>query len=253
MTHRFVLFCEDSLHCRTVHTVTDALLRARVPWLSDFEDLEHFREWILDDESRRNGQRYLSLSRGHRGFGEGFRPRAHGHFDNEPGAPDSRLFRECILHARRLEADVAFFARDTDGADRLSGVRQAIERDRRESRTPIRFVRAIAAPEMEAWAIATWEVRGDSSVEVLAQIRKQIGFDPVLYPTRLVSKRETSSAKNAKVIAERLGAVEVATDTGHLRLVCSSLDRLKQADLGLAMFLDDVESEVAPLFVTSRT
>lgn len=241
-----MLFAEDRMHEESVCRMTDAVLRARTSWLADHDDLTPFRHWHVDDEARLHGRQSMPLSGGRRRFAEGRRPRAHGHFGGEAAEPDARLMRECLLFARREGVEVAFIARDMDSQDRAAGLGQAIARDSREHSNAIGVVAALANPEVEAWAIVTWEPKNDADRERLQALRQRLGFDPIENPARLSSKRETTSLKNTKVIAEALGVAEVSTDISHL----TNLARKPAAeDCGLSRFLSDLDRVVLPLFV----
>lgn len=229
MTVAFVCFAEDSLHWATIHAATDHYLRALVGWLNDHDDLSPHRSWVVDDEARSQGRGYLNLHRGARGFADG-RTRVHGHFDGQPGAPDAKLTRECILTAQALEPrpHAIFLARDTDGESRrLVGIEQAVGEFSEQ------VVVALAHPEMEAWAIATCTAATD-----VLRAELQLSFDPRQLPSKLSSK--SASKKDAKRIAERLGATEVDV---------KRLEQVPDAEaVGIARFISDLRRTIQALF-----
>lgn len=168
--------------------------------------------------------------------------RTFGHFQDGPGVPEAQLYRNVFaLFADDAEAfDVVVVARDTDGdRARLEGFDQAA-RDRQWGFVP---VHAWGNPEFEAWLLAAFVPETETERARLAQLKKELGFDPTVSADRLSSGRKTGK-RDAKRILEHL----VSDKDALARLGRVSLDQLRERGgrSGLADFLAALRAALAP-------
>jgi hypothetical protein len=103
---------------------------------------------------------------------------------------------------------------------------------------------AFARPEVEAWLICTATQSEDRHRRCVADLRKDLGFDPTEQSHRL-SSTSSSSKKDAKNVRRRMR--EAGMDTDH-SFKSSSVDELRQrgASNGLAAYLDDLDKALGP-------
>ncbi|MFT3838355.1 MAG: hypothetical protein QM723_15330 [Myxococcaceae bacterium] len=127
---------------------------------------------------------------------------------------------------------MVFLCRDTDGnAERVKGALQA----QAANDWPFKVVLAIAAPEVEAWWIAT----ANPTPGELASETQRLGFDPRIEPHRLSSSPE--SPADAKTVAKNLGADRAWRDVSFETIEKSAVDFL-------SLFVRGVHTSVVPLF-----
>jgi hypothetical protein len=190
VTRRIAVVAEDAGGASLVRECCDAALR-RVEWIAGHEDLSPFREFLAPAQRDhfKVGDALGTSSRGHK-------LRVLGHFGSAPGDPDATSFRRMYAWLQsEWSPDCVLVARDCDQEERRrNGMRQA-----RDS-THLQVAVALMVPESEAWRIAL--VDPASKAEVLAELRAELGFDPVAQPHLLSSSPE--SKREAKAIASRL-------------------------------------------------
>lgn len=242
-----VLFAEDRGHQQAVQRLTDRMLcepAARGPanWITK-DHLEGIRRW----RGVEDGHPFTRLKVVHEIADRNRVPRLHGKFDGAAGAADATLCRKALRTAQTmckrgvLECDAVIIARDLDRARTRRGFDQA----RAEDSWPFKVVLASADPEVEAWLLAGFVPHDETEQALLADVRREIGFDPTREPHRLRST--ASSPKDAKKRFEQLTRNLRARQGACLE---ASLDMLRTngAECSLADFLDDVEREIVPLF-----
>lgn len=224
------LVAEDEAGAWAVQHVTDRHL-LRVDWITETH-LPDFRQW-----SRFDGQEWLPWKNVRGKLTELFGPnfRVSGHFDGKPGAEDALAVRKvlALLRAQPDAPQLVILARDVDGTGRSAGFAQAIA-EAGPQHLPFRVVLALAQPEVEAWFLCAWTPQDDAGREVHAELRQEIGFDPVARSHELTS---TSSGKrDVKRVLERLPGRGPAARAAFAALDVVELHRRGAAN-GLAEFV----------------
>lgn len=182
-----------------------------------------------------------------------------GLVDGRPQEPEAHRWRQVLtgILASEPSPEIVLVARDTDGApEKIAGLRQVVQY--LESRNPDRVI-IFAAPHQDAecWFVAGFEPQSPREAEALAQVVRELAFDPRLHPERLTA-HPNDARTDAKRVLRRLMLLDVASaplapdelrDT-HDRLL-GDLGRLRQRGLatGLVDFLDDLHRRVVPRFV----
>ena len=235
--------CEDNGHFSAVTRLVDDTLVAAHDWLDGI--LESCRSWrgVAADERwyKYDADDVNDL----RPFvWEGRRIRQHGHINGEPLKAGAGMWRRVLLlfcHSKP-RPDVVVLVRDMDGypgrLDGMSQVRDALQ-------WPFKVALATPEPEVEAWRVAGFEAQNPAEANRLAELRKELSFDPPTQSHRLTS-HPNDAATDAKRVLERLCE-------GHLNREDACLadrDVLRQrgAHNGAAAFLDEIDQHIVPLF-----
>ncbi len=233
---RLLVAAEDATGNWTARHVADLHIQ-QVAWVAD-AGLEHVREWMLFD-----GRPWLSAKRASELLSERFRGgffTARGHFGGEPGAADSLAFRK-LFHA--IEAigppDVLIVARDVDATDRRRGFEQA----RCDRPWSFAVAGALADPEAEAWLICTATASTDPHRRCIAELRQELGLDPIRASHRLTSTSD--SPKDAKGVRRRLEAAGMDLETSFRERGVADL-RACGEDNGLARYIEDLDASLMP-------
>lgn len=229
------LVVEAPADAQTARVLVDRVLLAHADWIDD-SLLEHHRAFrgIEPDSLVTHWKKVPALAKAHG-------VRSHGHFSGEPGAPDANAARRALLLLTKLGMpDAVVLLRDADDQpERRVGLRQAREGSIHESRIAI----GVAEPEREAWLLAGFQPRNDQERATLAGERQRLGFDPCLEPHSLrgEGKRSAKTALTALTRDDR--------EREHQCLADTPLERLHErgASCGLAEFLDELRTRVAPV------
>lgn len=242
-THSIGLVVEAAADASTVQHLVDRQLSAAAAWATE-ELLDSLRAWrgIDPDTSVTYWKKVPSMCRQH-----GLSVKTHGRFGGEPGAPDARAARRALLLFKRMGMpDAVVLVRDADDQpERLTGLRQA----RAEAAPPDRIAIGVAKPEREAWILASFEARGAREQGAVAELRRELGFDPTRQPHRLGGhgKREAKTVLHHLVHGDKERELEVLREC--------PLPTLQQRgrECGLADFLEEVREYVAVLLIKAPT
>jgi hypothetical protein len=234
----FLVAAEDRGGYEAVVTLVDRLVEDEIPWARGV--LEHLRVWVRPDPDT------LWLSITHNKERAAKHRRARGHFQGEPGAPDAANTRRLLLDLKdqraNLPIDALVIARDLDGEPRrLKGMHQAVA----SGVWPFRILLAWSEPEAEAWYVAGFIPIHEAEASRLAELTRELGFDPTLAPQRLRST-DRESVKDAKRILDRLcGEHERRSACLH-----APLPHLEERgrEAGIAAFLAEARALILPLF-----
>lgn len=170
---------------------------------------------------------------------------AFGHFGGEPGAPDASAARLAIriMLSRDPPPAAVMLIRDTDGDLRR---RVGLEQARNHSSMPDRVILGVAHVKRECWVLAGFDAMNPAEHELLAQVRKQLGFNPCEQSHRLDAQGDED-----KKSAKRVLSVLCCDDRARERQCWerAPLDTLIQCgrENGLADFIADVRSKFGPL------
>jgi len=233
---RLLVAAEDATGDRIARHVADLRMQ-QIDWVAD-SGLENVREWTAFGD-----QPWLAIRRVRDLFRERCRGSffgMRGSFGREQGAEDTVSMRKLFLVVQETAApDILIVARDVDGTDR----REGFDRARRSGGWSFDIVGALAQPEAEAWLICTWAPHDELGQRCLAELRQELGFDPVAESHRLTST--SPSRKDAKDIRGRFDAV--GPDTASVFEASDvATQRQRGAQNGLASYLRELDQKVAP-------
>jgi hypothetical protein len=231
--------CEAAADRRVSTGLADRVLCREVPWIES-DSLDVHRRWRgLDETSSYLPWRWIRSAAKERGL------KAHGHFQGEPGALDAHAARLALLLLATGAGppDAVVLIRDSDGhEERQIGLRQA----RDERRWPFPIAIGLAHPNRESWALAGFEPRNEGERRSLAEIERELGFDPRLRAHAL--RAQPGEARNAKLILERL----VGRDPDREEECWMSCDleilRARGAATGLADYMNELRERIVPVF-----
>ena len=244
MPFAFAVVCEARADFRTATSLAERVIRERVDWV-DEDLLTDCRLWWAWDDANP----FLLWADAKALAREAGIPPSHGHFDGRPADPDPHAARRALRLLRWKNGgrplDGVLLIRDDDGeARRRSGLEQA-----REAETHIQdgIVISLARSKRECWVLAGYDPGDPGEIELLAEIRAELGFDP-----REGSHQLTAKHDQDKRSAKRVLGILTGSDWER-EARCweqSPLDLLRERGRGsgLADFLDEVVSRLVPLF-----
>lgn len=231
--------CEAAADRRVSTGLADRILCRDVPWI-DPESLDAHRRWQgLDENSSHCEWRAIRGAANERGL------KAHGHFQGEPGALDARAARLALLllatGARR--PDAAVLLRDSDGhGERRTGLQQA--RDVQEWPFPIAI--GVAHPKRECWVLAGFEPQNEAERRSLAEIERELEFDPRLRAHTL--RARPGESRNAKRVLEQLVGRDPDREEACWMLCDLEVLRSRGAETGLVDYLNEIRERIVPVF-----
>ncbi|WP_437961936.1 hypothetical protein WME76_21335 [Sorangium sp. So ce119] len=177
-------------------------------------------------------------------------PRKHGHFRGKPALEDARTAVLALrgFVAREPQPRVVVLVRDSDG--REAERRQGLEQARQDAGWPFEVILGVAHPMRECWVLAGFIPGTEPEIDSLADLRKELGFDPTARSHEL-----DASSKTAKKSPKRV-LVRLAGGEHEREARCWTeppLDRLRERgrNNGLAAFLSEVEDHLAPVFANA--
>ena len=242
MTRRFAVVAEadaDADH-RTATELADRVLVEAVDWLDD-DQLPFQREWVVEAAG---GQLTWKRLRGLAGAA-GIEP-LDGHFDGEPGLPDARAARRALRYLRATGPDLSavILVRDRDDQPSRRG---GLEQARREAHDGPVIVVGLAIVEREAWVLSGYVAADPAEITRLAAERQALGFNPCERSHELTACKDDSARRSPKRILLQLTDGDPARE--RLCWTATTLTHLSQhgADNGLADYLDEVRTRLAPL------
>ncbi|KYF56926.1 hypothetical protein BE08_22215 [Sorangium cellulosum] len=138
--------------------------------------------------------------------------------------------------------------RDSDG--REAERRQGLEQARQDADWPFEVILGVAHPMRECWALAGFVPGTRQETASLADLRKELGFDPTARSHELDASSKTAKKSPKRVLAHLTG------DENEREARCWTeppLDRLRERgrDNGLAAFLSGVEDGLVPVFANA--
>ncbi|WP_437729954.1 hypothetical protein [Sorangium sp. So ce1335] len=172
-------------------------------------------------------------------------PRRHGHFGGEPAIEDARTavlaLRGFVARDPRPRAVV--LVRDSDG--RAAERRQGLEQARQDADWPFEVILGVAHPMRECWVLAGFVPGTRQETASLADLRKELGFDPTARSHELDASSKTAKKSPKRVLdlltgGENEREARCWTEPPLARL------RERGRDNGLAAFLSEVEDRLVP-------
>jgi len=231
--------CEAAADQQTGCGLADRVLLAEVGWLEE-EMLPHCRRWRGFDP----GQTHLlwknvaPLARSHN-------IRAHGHFDGKPGAPDAQNARLALLliHASTHTAHAVVLLRDDD---RQTERRAGLEQARSSSTIGVPVVVGLAHPKRECWVLAGFEPRDAHEADRVAELTKDLGFDPRQQAERLTARRK-GEERDAKRVVELLTGGDWDRQAACWNHADLELLDARGRKTGLTDYLHELRDRLVPL------
>jgi hypothetical protein len=237
--YSLVVVCEAVGDHRVASGLADRVLCGEVDWI-DTESLDLHRRWQGLDA----GSSHIEWRRV-RSLAKQYGLKVWGKFSGESGAPDAkaaRLVLQLLLATDNLP-DAVLLIRDSDGdEERHIGLEQA----RSERHWPFPIAIGLAHVNRECWVLAGFEPQGEDEQRTLADLEKELGFDPRSRSHALRGK--PGEPRHAKLVLQRL--VGNDKDREEACWTGCALETLKArgAETGLADYLDEVRSRIVPLF-----
>ncbi len=244
--NRIVVVCEDEPDFRAARILADRVLMNGVEWLRD-QNLDDFRDWTGLDESRP----YLvwkSLREDVRRTAPREPKGIFGKFAGESGAPDAWAARFALLAIAGLSESPAAVILLRDADSQQNERRRGLEQGRASLPNPPPFavVVGLADPKREAWILAGFSPKTDDERRRLADLRRQLTFDPTREPNRLRGRHDERDIKRVvKTLAN-----DSTREDGCLQEI--ALDEIGP-DVGLREFVDELRSWLVPAFEGERT
>ncbi len=240
----FVVICEAAADFRTATGLVERAVADGVDWI-EAGQTEHFFRWQgedhqypfwlwpkIDDRARQAGIR------------------VQGHFDDEPGAADARIARRALNYLRSVrqdgqQIDGILLIRDDDGdRDRGVGLEQA-----RKAVPDLsdRIVIGLAHHKRECWVLGGFVPVDERETTLVAELRKQLSFDPIIESHRLTAKAD-HEVRSAKRVLGRLTGDDWDRQAACWEQTPLVTLRERGEASGLAAFLAEVEGRLVPLF-----
>ena len=184
---------------------------------------------------------------------EGFR--VHGHFDEgEPALPDARAARRAISYLRRKlpNLDAIVLIRDQDNKPkRRDGLEQArredgLEQARRADRKRLRIVVGCAVVERECWILSGYEPEDEDEIARLHAESSRLGLDPRHRGHELTPGKD-DQPRGPKRVLRILSGGDPERERRCWTTTPLPTLRERGTDNGLAAYLTEVQSRLAPL------
>jgi hypothetical protein len=175
------------------------------------------------------------------------RVKAHGHFGGEPGAPDALAARKALLVASKLDPRPAaiVLVRDLDDQpERARGFDQA----RQASAWPFAVVAALAEPMRECWVLAGFMPENDAERQALAEVRRQVGYDPCENAHDLNAKDKTA-VHSPKWVLKALLKGDAEREARCLRDASLETLEARGERSRLKTYLGEVRERLAPVYL----
>jgi hypothetical protein len=231
----FAVVCEARADQETACLLVDCVLLHHIEWMQG-SPLELHRRWCgttLADT--------FLIWTDVRAEADKKRFKPHGRFNGQPGKPDAHRARLAlfVLNDSSKVPDAVLFIRDSDNdPSRREGLQQAID----EEDWPFPVVIGLAHTKRECWVINGFSPKNKTEEERLADLRRQLSFDPCKEAERLVDTQK-GALRDAKRVLRALSEGDHQREQDCLR---EPLERLVQMgkETGLAEFIKEIESKI---------
>jgi hypothetical protein len=254
---RTLVFCEAPTDFETVSELVERVLQEEGPtWLRELlEDAPFWARELHDWVPAGEGQAFFDLHKLTE-FARNLGVRVpQGHFGGQPGEAGALMARTAFLVVRELarrgtavDAVLLVWDMDDQGQARRRGLDQARKEALRID--PRVIILGCPDPMREAWVLAGFDPETDSEKARLMELRQELGFSPCHEAHRLSAKKE-QARRSPKRVLRVLTEGEHEREARCWRVTPLETLRTRGKGSGLAAFLDDVASELIPLF--SRT
>lgn len=234
--------CEAPADREIATGLADRVLSREVDWI-DSDSLDLHRRW----QGLEPGSSHLEwhwIRNLMRQFGNEV-PHGHGGFDGKLNAHEAR---RALLLLVRANPDAVVLLRDTDGDDRR---RQDFGQVRESYPWPFRVILGLAHSKRECWVLAGFQPQTPAEKKALARLRQELGFDPCAKAEGL----DSSSAGSRRDARRVLTALIQSPDRERACWADADLGSLatRGRGTGLAEYLEEVRTRLAPLFLHGRS
>ncbi len=239
MAVSIAVVCEAAADARTGCELADRVLCEESEWV-ELEMLGTLRQW----RGIQSSNRYL-LWREVPELAAKRRIRVHGHFQNEPGAPDAHAALKALLllHSSDVPPDAFILLRDDDGESaRKKGLDQARSRFSNSKRVVI----GLATTKRECWVLAGFDPRDASEEETLAEVRREIGYDPREKSEQLTAKRDADKLSAKRVLVALCG-VDLQREAECWQTAALATLKSRGERNGLKEYLQEVQQVIYPI------
>jgi hypothetical protein len=251
----FIVIVESSADYRIATDLATRIIIEKIEWIepylsntfrwSGLQDMAEYSCWRdinkIREEAKAQGihlSRYL---------------RRGNQSDNQPlkadGAAALQVLQLAALLQKNRQIAAVLLIRDLDNQpDRRLGLEQAREEFNQRSSSIVTII-GTADSKREAWVLNGFDPLNDIEEATLAELRNDLGFDPVLEAHRLrsVSRQGMDRIRNVKVVIERLIGNNSARETQCW--TSTALDLLRQPGIhtGLTAYLQEIEDQLVPI------
>jgi len=234
-----VIVCEAIADYRVASILADRVLCAEVEWIGT-ETLDLHRRWQGVDAGSSNIEWHWV-----RNLAKQYGLKVWGKFSGESGAPDARAARlvlQLLLATDNLP-DAVLLIRDSDeDNERRIGLEQA----RAEQSWPFPIAIGLAHVKRECWVLAGFEPQGKAEQRTLADLERELGFDPRLQSHALRGK--PGEPRYAKLVLHRLVGGDKDREEACWTGCELEILRARGVKTGLADYLEEVRTRIVPLF-----
>jgi hypothetical protein len=240
MSLQFAVVHEAGADFQIATQLADRVLCDSIPWL-DEDLLPDQRTWIAEAP---DGERLTWTRIKKSAPDEGFR--VHGRFDEgEPALPDARAARRAIRYLRRKlpRLDAIVLIRDQDDKPQR---RDGLEQARREDRSKLPIVVGFAVVERECWILSGYEPEDDDETARLRAESSRLGLDP-RHRNHDLTPGKDEEPRGPKCVLRTLSTGDPDRERRCWRETPLKTLRERGIENGLAAYLDEVQSRLAPL------
>ena len=240
VTCSIAVVCEADADRRAATLLSDRVLCETIEWISP-EALPYFRRYRgLGDQDP-----YLKCS-SVKEIARRRRVVVHGFVGGEPRKPDAAMAERALLLLATSEAPpgAVILTRDTD---KEKARREGYDQARDAQRWSFVVIVGIAETKRECWILAGYEPRDDAEREILSRERKELGFDPLASAEQLTASEE-GARRDAKRVLDALTGGDPDREDACLEEPPLALLRQRGAETGLALYLQEIEERLVPLF-----
>lgn len=240
VTCSIAVVCEADADRRAATLLSDRVLRETIEWISP-ETLPYLRRYRgLGDQDP-----YLKCS-SVKEIARQRRVVVHGFVGGEPRKPDAAMAERALvlLATSEIPPGAVILTRDTDKErTRRDGYDQA----RGAQRWPFVVIVGVAETKRACWILAGYEPRDDAEREILHRERQELGFDPLSSAEQLTAS-EKGARRDAKRVLDALAGGDPDREDACLEEPPLALLKKRGANTGLALYLQEIEERLAPLF-----
>ncbi len=240
VTCSIAVVCEADADRRAATLLSDRVLCETIEWISP-ETLPYFRRY----RGLRDQDLYLKCS-SVKEIARRRRVVVHGFVGGEPRKPDAAMAERALmlLATSEVPPGAVILTRDTD---KEKARRDGYDQARGAQRWPFVVIVGVAETKRECWILAGYEPRDDAEREILSRERKELGFDPISSAERLTASEE-GARRSAKRVLDALTGGDPDREDACLEDPSLSLLRQRGAKTGLALYLQEIEERLVPLF-----
>ena len=243
MPCRFLVVCEAEADFRLASRLVERVICERVDWVDD-NLLRSCPIWFpLDRQTP-----FLKWSKIKDIAEQEKLPPVRGEFGGRGGQYDANNARRVfqlfkLWQYQHKEIDGIVLVRDYDGLpERFTWL---VKARAIEDEIGHLVVIGVAYQERESWILSGFEPQNERETAMLAELRRELTFDPCLNPERLRAQHGT---RGVKTVLDRLTQDDRDREEACWALTSLSTLHDRGVPSGMAAFLDEVANRLVPLF-----